>query len=782
VYNIMSTDNYKNIYKLLENTSRPGNKYNIKKLPPKARYKYNKTQRKRSTVEGVQRYMYNKTRRKQRTAEDVRRYRQQQQIQKRRYAQLYKDDMDLDIDYELFEKVSGYKPECICVKLNPKKRQIVNIIDTTLISIRNDTSIEQDIINACNLQNAIFSIEHNIDVGYLDEEAYPKLNSMNNVYSMLNAYGNFIEAIPGKQHDEMYITYVKFAGQIASSVLIAVKEINNKLTFQLSSFATNPAFLKMNFAKLLLLYVYRFVSTYASSSIYSIALVVSTSQFPFINFYNRLLFYLNMKFSPTPYDIDNSIVHIINNEGTEYHVNLYDIQEFKKDVFNSATIKNKIQLLYPDKQKGNNIIVEITNETIQQYITLFENMYSEISSKYYTNVPMISSRALYNNNYLLISHSGYEIDRDKRYFKSARVPDNYEIIIINTPGSYKYVDQILNCDVAFIKNYLNKLPLHIIQSFFPPFRADKTENKIPSIFYNTTTNAKINTNKQWMSYSDSTSSGIMIINNIKNEVGSQVQIHAYKSGDTYPDLQLEYSGGLDSNDIVYLYAGLYDTNSEHFNIIYPEMPGYDDAIHEIHNSKIHIFSKTNMNMQITDRKPSLNKYVHQIINRKSLLYDGFDSSLINIPGAEVKKSYISEYLARMQTELANVKKPEPGKTTNRIYIISCGNVIYDTPLEKNIDLQIRDIATYKSSKIIYTNELDGYCNTLYTIGTSILHSLSDYLHIIPDKYRDIPFPYTSRIQNNFINYTNYNSNQYIQAGGYTLYRRKTHHKRKNRRI
>jgi hypothetical protein len=147
-----------------------------------------------------------------------------------------------------------------------------------------------------------------------------------------------------------------------------------------------------------------------------------------------------------------------------------------------------------------------------------------------------------------ISHSGYVPTRDKKGIATFKVPDNLEIIIMNTPG-YTTYSNIFSSNWAAVAKYFRYIPIDYLKKLFPPFKSTNiNETQVVPL----TSKAE---------FIHATSGGIMY--NITGEtISSSIQIHCYNSGDFCPELGFGVRLGPGSDDHASLLFGLYDMSSE----------------------------------------------------------------------------------------------------------------------------------------------------------------------------------------------------------------------------
>jgi hypothetical protein len=151
--------------------------------------------------------------------------------------------------------------------------------------------------------------------------------------------------------------------------------------------------------------------------------------------------------------------------------------------------------------------------------------------------------SLPDERYGFLSHSAYQLGASAAVFKTAKLPSNVELIIINTPG-YNTQDDEVVANWEFNHAYLNNLPLGLLKQYFPGFKANE-HGSIPTPHMDSS---------KGIEFVKATSGSIQFDYTDKKY---KAQIHCYVGGDVYPDLQLYATVGPGSTDFVGSMYGLH---------------------------------------------------------------------------------------------------------------------------------------------------------------------------------------------------------------------------------
>jgi hypothetical protein len=683
------------------------------------------------------------------------------------------DAIDINTNYDSPDIKGEYVSSCHIVKIHIKRLEnnsITGQIFDNNVPITDNNYIF-DVINAYNLYINMLNLEKNIDTG----ELIPQVDKLQDIY--LHVYNNVSKKF-GTIEDDTYIAYIKIHNTIVNSCFIDMYYNNNnnininrknikhnkqnKLIFELSSISTTPAYLKRGFTKVLVMYIIDrilrvYETRYETMKNISIKLQVSTSQFPFTDFYARLLFYLRLGFIPDQYEI--SEIMYINRDGEVDTITLNDFYAIMNELYqkNPTTfgikhIKKAFPLIYPSNDY---VTLEYPLEKAFLNRQIIRNIYSMILNKRYKELSSLYTRSLFARNLVVVTHSSYELDKDDtRFFLSNSVPANCEIVIINSPGYYKYLSYLYS-EHNLIKKYLNIFPIDVLQSLFPPFKSVLQYNKIPSV------NHSAYSNFAGINFLESTSGGVVLeVCDLVSKNPSYIQIHSYKAGDIYPDLLLAIKAGLKSDDMIYPVSGLYDIGSNDFKVldIYKNPGDRNEWMNTIKYINEH-------KMQSEEIATNYQK----ILSRKTLIYDGMQrmdkDNYINTDISKIVQMNISSYIndiLRDKNELLENKVNEP----IRFYFTSCGDIIepvvhqnymnYNSNNSTNantinsnvsvenkyemINLYLQNIINYKISKRIVStsdctisinNIINNYEQTLNNVGNVLYNSILPYLKASP---------------------------------------------------
>ena len=279
-----------------------------------------------------------------------------------------------------------------------------------------------------------------------------------------------------------------------------------------------------------------------------IMLSVATTNFPFISFYDRLMLYGRYGFKYPMGD-----VFVVDNQGNYTTANLR-MFEFKSPFVRGAMddntyvtyeeqrvtlhdFKQLYPFIHPTQLDGTPIRFiseQITDMNMEKVRTVIHSLGRQDIKTINTEIPQ--KRLSY------LSHSAYVLSDNRQFITATRVPDNVEVVIINSIG-HSITDALIKVNWNMAMKYLNYLPIQQIQALYPGF-------KIPS--------------GHGIPVDDPVKFFECISNGLINVFGdTSVQIHAYNTGDLCPNVlfALKNFGPLQTReafDIASPVFGVYD--------------------------------------------------------------------------------------------------------------------------------------------------------------------------------------------------------------------------------
>ena len=349
------------------------------------------------------------------------------------------------------------------------------------------------------------------------------------------------------------------------------------------SVVSHPYYRRTGAVKLMFYNIYK----YSSITIHNkttrdviIALEVAKDSFPVITFYDRFLLYVKLGFSP-----ENGLLNMFySNDRKNYFIENFDakkmglgpnpmdfstitfdnagyrlrnvpdllsnldsynmISRIESRVFRFQDIKNVIPILYPTETD-----IIMNHHTAYDSLPRIEEEISKLLRHMAQNIKTIdaSEANIPSIQRGIIGHTAFVFnDHTKMGFRTARLPDNVELILFTTPGSLMY-PKSLNGFVTFYQKYMRNKPIELLEQAFPQFNTIELNgaNIIPS----TNLNNGIN-------YISATSGSVIIT----DSYNQHIQVHCYKPGDFYPDLELYVETGKKA-DLISQFTGFYDINN-----------------------------------------------------------------------------------------------------------------------------------------------------------------------------------------------------------------------------
>lgn len=519
--------------------------------------------------------------------------------------------------------------------------------------------------------------------------------------SFINTFQGFLGFDgPNKQGYSIHkysVAGVFYKDRILSSCwLLEKNRLGQPPLFEIWSLSTNPYFLRTGAAKFL---IYKVIEYCGSHTTHKIYLEVARDSFPFISFYDRFLLYCKYGFSPLRMDGYSAKVMAITSTGYT-GLNLAEFA-FKSDITKEyseetaytsinpegppttgslALFTTKVPIMYP------------TTDTIIMSLTLSDIDKSRLDAKIAElQTPEKIKKidiSLPSVRYGFLSHSAYQLGESPAVFKTAILPPNVELIIINTPGYNTHSQEVI-ANWRFNHAYLNNLPLGLLKQYFPGFKANE-HGSIPTphidsskgIEFVKATSGSIQFNYMYMEY-----------------MGYKAQIHCYGGGDIYPDLELYATLGPTSTDFVSSMYGLHElpitTTGTIVNDIVPRPTGDAAAEAEWDIQRGILIKTTNAEINETNQRTGLPLEQFKIWPLKTTVFE------------DKKYSYDLSYVIEQSI-------PKDGKT-RRITIFSCGS------LEGNpaLNAEMVAVSAYRIGQTVSVPDLATYYRMLKTFGEAL---------------------------------------------------------------
>jgi hypothetical protein len=345
-------------------------------------------------------------------------------------------------------------------------------------------------------------------------------------------------------------------GSINGTILSACIVINKQdpatknIYSEIWSLVSNPSYLRSGAVKYMLQQI---MYTMFDGGGHSIYLEVARDSFPYISFYDRFMLYVKMGFTPVPSeDMKVGAIQVIGGVPQETTIPLNNFR-FMSDIYTAYgestavtettsgvsdsldTFKASFPLFYPTSDR---IIMMITGTDISK-----DKIEAKLSEP--LKVPVKVNEVLPTEHYGFLSHSSYQLGDYSFSFKTSRVPENVEIIIMNTPGYPTGKPEVIrNWNIN--EQYLKYIPIQVLQQYFPGFKSDSS-GFIPTPHMGC--DKGINFLKA--------TSGSIYFDTTDTTYECKMQNHCYKPGDYYPDLQIYFTTGSESTEPLLGYFGLY---------------------------------------------------------------------------------------------------------------------------------------------------------------------------------------------------------------------------------
>lgn len=396
-----------------------------------------------------------------------------------------------------------------------------------------------------NLTNFIYSSDGNYEFEkeFLDFIKTNCVNLMNTAFMFdsgkitLDSLGGISSSLytTDERHGEFKSSYLCFLliinpNSIPILVSTGVLVFTNDDFGHLWSFSTNPLYSGRGYGTF---FINRIKQDLKRIGVRQLRLVVSNSNYPFMSFEERLLFYVKKGFSVGSQNPSKPNIKIYPPDRTEYRIKGIGPNNATEclliEVDSDGNELRKLQK-YTDLKNSLISVIDPSKQLIG--ISVIDSTPKITPLK---GIPMRSYSGPPDKLYSCLFH-GEIINKSFKNgtIKTFKVPENVELIVLNQIGSYLYDYQW----ILFLQMYndfeMSTIPIEILQYIFPKCRTtnitytDETtrpEILVPSLVKNTEHNIKVT--KQF-------SSSLLI----KRVNGHAFTARVYESGDICPEMSL----------------------------------------------------------------------------------------------------------------------------------------------------------------------------------------------------------------------------------------------------
>jgi hypothetical protein len=335
--------------------------------------------------------------------------------------------------------------------------------------------------------------------------------------------------------------------------------------------SSNPSFKRSGSVNYLFYNIFSKMMDLYGGTLPIIRVEVPRESYPYINFYDRFWMYAKLGFTlingsislhmgdGTPNGVvtaqDVKIVSPLYIEGAD-DVQLYGSNGQVISLADSKRI-NPIGMPGPDRI----IMSTLPNPMIARKLT--EGL-EQVREKGFELQPLSNDLPAYQ--YGFMSHSGYSLTDDRSGIAGGKLPDNVELVILNSPGSATYSNMIKH-NWQFNESHLMRFPIGYLKLACPGFKL--RDGKISSQdFLIATGDSPV----IYLTYPP--------IEGNPRPGESLCQIHSYGPGDMFPELVLECNVGPRSTDWMAMWLGMYQLPASWKNRVdlsLPNVNGYVDG-------------------------------------------------------------------------------------------------------------------------------------------------------------------------------------------------------------
>jgi len=488
-----------------------------------------------------------------------------------------------------------------------------------------DTSEEDVIVKCYDLMRSTFAFEQILN-GLLDPTSLP-LRDIPSILSSLKSHTGFVDnPYTSIDYSLLYVTSpginIGSGPDIISTACIVHKNYSSPtdadiFSAELWSVSSNMLYMRTGAARFminsfLLDSLRTFHTTGTKVDIY---LEVDKESFPFITFYDRLLFYYKMGFDV----VSKSDVSYITPDGNKGKIDLQSISIgydsttgnviFTPDgtaYYSINEFKDFIPLIYPQDTKASAAAASDATATasaaaifglgaagaagatpiIMKYIYPDESIRSlltfRLRAETYRHSPSSRSRTLMpistnkvdGNSYCALFHSNYKLSTDlPNTFETKKVPPGVEVIIINSPGFYT-ASPMIRENWDFCQRFLQHVSIDVLKTIFRGIQPISVTTPTGGIEQRIPAPSASGDAKDKIAYMKAIQQNLLfhfpsLILSGGTLIDSIIQFQCYGTGDLYPELELGTTLGVDelgnptSSDFVASIHGLFDITSKY---------------------------------------------------------------------------------------------------------------------------------------------------------------------------------------------------------------------------
>lgn len=310
------------------------------------------------------------------------------------------------------------------------------------------------------------------------------------------------------------------------------------------SVASNPAFKRTGGVKYLFYNIFSKLTDMMGGTLPVIRLTVAKDSYPYINFYDRLLLYGKLGFtmysgSVLIYNTSGEQISKFTKQDVKFVSPLYtgapDLQLRTSDrqIRTLSDLKRDFPIGFPGPET-----VVMTTIKVPMIPRLITETMEQIREKGFELSPI--PRDLPSVQWGFLSHSAYIQTPSQSGIKMAVVPENFELVIFNSPGSVTNLSEV-SSNWNFVQKYLSSIPIGYLKLLCPGFKPSKGQGVILDKDYLISTGE----------------SPVFYVGAPNRPSPYLYQIHSYNAGDLFPEHELSGIIGPRSTDFVGLMFGAY---------------------------------------------------------------------------------------------------------------------------------------------------------------------------------------------------------------------------------
>ena len=310
----------------------------------------------------------------------------------------------------------------------------------------------------------------------------PKEKEQDFISEWKSVNGDLFAEAPVKR----FVCATVLGSEVISCCLLLEKPGNK---FEVWSVASNPAYIRTGGVKFMFYSIYSRIMADTKLNKLNIRLECARNCYPYINFYERFKVYARLGFTPF-----NSKVLISDRDGKTQQVEFADPPNimFEGPVYTSASntlvvtsgkhfvrlteYSEKYPIAYPDQTRF--LMTTLPYKpmelgVISKEIEILKSSGYSISS---------IDRTLPNTQFGWISHSGYIYEtRDNvpREILMFKVPEGFEVLVFNSPGSFTYNEQVKE-NWNFNIDFLSEQSIGYLKLIFPGYKGINDRIPIPN--------------------------------------------------------------------------------------------------------------------------------------------------------------------------------------------------------------------------------------------------------------------------------------------------------------